>query len=160
MGFFTDLFSFTELHAEAPSTDTSEAHNADETAGGDEGGDDGESKDEGEGEESGEGGDDGGDGEGGGDGGDEEEEEEEEEEEDEPVDPKPKLEEGMLNLLLFSDGLRHHYEPHCYSAPNCSAHTLPTSLPSYCQSFPSLVPSSHHLLPFLAAQQQSHTQPC
>lgn len=97
---FYAAFSIPEIHAEAPA----EAEEKDEGDG--EAEESKEEADEGKegGEESaedGEGGDDGGDegGEGEDDGG---EEEEEEEEEDEPVDPKPKLEEGMYHLLRFT----------------------------------------------------------
>ena len=139
MGFadtFTDFLSslsFTELHAEAPPKEDEE-----------EGGDGGGSEEEGgaEKEEGGDGeGEEGGDaGEGGDDEGGEaegEEEEEEEEEEDEPVDPKPRLEEGMYIINhpkplngccnsieeLFFLQWRHprkHSLPHCVLPPRCN----------------------------------------
>lgn len=88
---FSDIFSellsslsLTEAHAEAPPADEDSEDKGEEEG-------EGEDKSEDGGEEEG--------GEGGGDDEEEQEEEEEEEEdEDEPVDIKPKLEEGMLNV--------------------------------------------------------------
>lgn len=124
--FFSELIEALpwpqEVHAEAPAEEESE----DKEEGGDEkeekqdGGEGGENEDGGEEKEEEEGGDDAGD--------DAEDDEEEEEEEDEPEDPKPKLEEGEMPLILasvwtgFTDpvsecaksaqciGYKHHYE--------------------------------------------------
>jgi len=83
--FFSDLMSsmsFQEVHAEAPKEDEETA------AGGDEGEEpkDDEAKEEGEDEPAEEA---------------QEGEAEEEDEDDEPVDPKPKLEEGMCSFPLI-----------------------------------------------------------
>jgi hypothetical protein len=86
---FADFYSaigFTEAYAEAPEQKEDESSN--------EAGEEAQSEDKEEGEDK-EGGDE--------DKEDEEEPEEEEEEEDEPVDPKPKLEDGMsIACLLLS----------------------------------------------------------
>ena len=103
---FADLyaampFSIAEVHAKAVSgneeDDATKGEDKDDGKGGDDEGEEDGEKDEGEDE----GGDDGE--ADGGDGKEEEAEEEEEEEEEEPVDPKPKLEAGMLFFLLRDD---------------------------------------------------------
>ena len=81
---FSDFFSFSELHAEAPPDEQDEGEEGEEEKSEGSGDDSDEAKDKSAGDEEGD--DDGGD--------EEEEEEEEEEEDDEPVDPKPKIEEG------------------------------------------------------------------
>ena len=99
---FSDLLSSVsfvqDVHAEALADDNEDSNEGGDDNKDEEGGDDKKEGEEGENE--GEGGEEGGDGEEGGEdaGGDDEEEEEEEEEEDEPVDPKPRLEEGMHYL--------------------------------------------------------------
>ena len=113
---FSDLYSaltFTDVHAEEPAPEQQEEGEEDEKSEeGKEGGEDHEQ------EESQKGGDD----EDGAEQEEESQEEEEEEEEEEPVDPKPRLEEGMC---------RHNADLPSY---NTTTFLLPEAVGDSCQA--------------------------